>query len=84
MKPVQELFGGTLTLIRPLYMVDEDLVQRYTKSMGWPEIELGCPTAGSSKREEIKVMLKKLYRSNKKIKGNVFHALQNVNAEYLL
>lgn len=84
MKPVQELFGGTLTLIRPLFMVDEDLVQRYSKSMGWSEIELGCPTAGSSKRQEIKAILKNLYRSNKKIKGNVFHALQNVNAEYLL
>ena len=27
-------------------------------------------------REEIKKMLKSFYRSNKKIKGNIFHALQ--------
>jgi len=29
-------------------------------------------------------MLNGFYRSNRKIKGNVFHALQNVKPEYLL
>ena len=84
MLPVQELFHGKLTIIRPLYLVDEDLLRRYAQSLDWPEINLGCPTAGSSKREEIKNMLKHFYRSNKKIKGNIFHALQNVDPEYLL
>ena len=84
MQPVQELFDGKLTLIRPLYLIDEDLVRRYVKFMGWPEIDLGCPTSGSSKRQEIKRMLNGFYRSNKKVKGNIFHALQNVNPGYLL
>ena len=84
MVPVQGLFGGKLTVIRPFYLVDEDLIRRYAQLMDWPEISLDCPTAGSSKREEIKDMLKHFYRSNRKIKGNIFHALQNVNAEYLL
>jgi len=84
MVPVQGLFGGKLTVIRPFYLVDEDLIRRYAQLMDWPEISLDCPTAGSSKREEIKNMLKHFYRSNRKIKGNIFHALQNVNAEYLL
>ena len=84
MLPVQELFGGKLTVIRPLYMVDEEMIRRYARDMDWPEIDLGCPTAGASKREQIKTMLERFYRSNKKIKGNIFHALQNVNSEYLL
>ena len=84
MLPVQELFHGKLTVIRPLYLVEEDLLRRYAQTLDWPEINLGCPTAGSSKREEIKNMLKHFYRSNKKIKGNIFHALQNVDPEYLL
>ena len=84
MVPVQGLFGGKLTVIRPFYLVDEDLIRRYSQLMDWPEISLDCPTAGSSKREEIKNMLKHFYRSNRKIKGNIFHALHNVNAEYLL
>ncbi len=84
MQPVQELFGGKLTLIRPLFLIDEDLVNRYVKFMGWNEIRLGCPTGKSSKRKEIKDMLYHFYRSNKKIKGNIFHAMHNVNQEYLL
>ena len=83
MLPVQELFRGKLTIIRPFYLIDEDLIRRYVKSMGWERVALGCPTAGSSKREEIRSMLKGLYRTNRKIKGNIFHALQNVNTDYL-
>ena len=84
MQPVQELFEGKLVLIRPLFLIEEDLVQRYVKSMEWPEIELGCPTGASTKRIEIKTMLNGFYRSNKNIKGNIFNALQNVNPAYLL
>ena len=58
MLPVQEFFEGEFTVIRPLYLVDEGMVRRYAQTMGWDEIKLGCPTAGSSKREEIKGMLK--------------------------
>ena len=84
MNPVQEFFGGKLYVIRPFFMIDSDLIRRYFRSMGWEAVDLGCPTAGSSKREEIKSMLDQLYRGNRKIKGNVFHALQNVKPEYLL
>ena len=84
MLPVQELFGGKLIVIRPLYLIDEDFIRRYVQFLDFPEINLGCPTAGSSKRDEIKNMLNHFFRSNKKIKGNIFHALQNVNPEYLL
>ncbi|MCD6305367.1 MAG: tRNA 2-thiocytidine(32) synthetase TtcA [Deltaproteobacteria bacterium] len=83
MLPVQELFGGKLTVIRPLYLIDEDIIQRYSRAMAWDQIDLGCPSAGVSKREEIRQMLHGLYRSNKKVKGNIFHALQNVNPDYL-
>lgn len=84
MQPVQPLFGGELTVIRPLYLADEGLIIRYAASMALPKIDLGCPTAGSSKRQDIKNMLDGMYRSNRKIKGNIFHALHNVNMEYLL
>ena len=83
MLPVQTFFNGKLAVIRPLYMIDEKLIHKYAKMMSWHEIDLGCPTAGASKRETIKEMLNGFYRSNKKIKGNIFHALQNVRPDYL-
>ena len=84
MMPVQQFFNGQLTVIRPLYMIDESIIKKYAESMGLPRIDLGCPTAGSSKREEIKEMLNGFYMTSKKIKGNIFHAIQNVKTEYLL
>jgi tRNA 2-thiocytidine biosynthesis protein TtcA len=83
MLPVQHFFGGKLTAIRPFYMIDENVISRYVDTMGWNTIDLGCPSAGTSKREPIKRMLKSFYRTNKKIKGNIFHALHNIRAEYL-
>ncbi|MBW2138923.1 MAG: hypothetical protein JRH06_15400 [Deltaproteobacteria bacterium] len=45
---------------------------------------MGCPTSGTSKRKEVKTILNGLYRGNRKVRGNIFHALQNVRQEYLL
>ena len=81
---MQDFFNGKIVAIRPLFMIDERLIGKYSADMGWETIDLGCPTAGSSKREDVKRMLHHFYRSNKKIKGNIFHALQNVKNEYLL
>jgi len=83
MLPVQELFKGKVRIIRPFYLLEEGLIKRYTRIMDWTAIDLGCPTAGRSKREEIKKMLGDLYRSNKKIRGNIFHAIRNVRQDYL-
>ena len=83
MLPVQRFFEGKLTVIRPLFLVEEKLLSRYSRDMNWPAIRLNCPTADVSKRQEIKTMLDRFYRSNRKIKGNIFHALQNVKPEYL-
>lgn len=83
MLPVQEFFQGRLFIIRPLYLADGDLIRRYAKFMGWSGIDLGCPTAGHTKREQVKEILDTLYRGNKKIKGNIFHALHNVRPDYL-
>jgi tRNA 2-thiocytidine biosynthesis protein TtcA len=84
MTPVQEFFQGELYIIRPLFMIDEDWLKRYGKAMGWAEVSSGCPTAGHSKRGEIKTMLSRFYKENRKVKGNIFHALHRVRPDYLL
>jgi len=74
-QPVQELFKGKLTIIRPFYLLNKNSIKRYADEMGFPVIDNGCPTARSSKRMQIRSMLLNLYKTNKKIKGNIFHAL---------
>jgi tRNA 2-thiocytidine biosynthesis protein TtcA len=84
MLPFQPFFGGLLTVIRPLAYADEDALARLAEQMGWPVKDNPCPSAGRTKRAEIKEMLHRLYRRNKKIKGNIFRAMRHVRPEYLL
>ncbi|UCG64074.1 MAG: tRNA 2-thiocytidine(32) synthetase TtcA [Deltaproteobacteria bacterium] len=78
LQPCQELFNGKLTIIRPLYLLNKTTIKRYAEEMGFPTIESGCPTSPSSKRAQIRSVLSNLYRTNKKIKGNIVNALQYV------
>ncbi|MEN8243722.1 MAG: ATP-binding protein [Thermodesulfobacteriota bacterium] len=84
MKPSQSFFKGKFMIIRPLACADEDSIRRFARSMDFPEYENPCPSASVSKRREVKEMLKKLYRSNKKIKGNIFRSMSHVREGYLL
>jgi tRNA 2-thiocytidine biosynthesis protein TtcA len=84
MLPSQPFFNGDLTVIRPLAYADESSLLKYADEMGWPVKSNPCPSAGSSKRSEVKQMLHRLYESNPKIKGNIFRALRHVKMDYLL
>lgn len=84
MLPVQPFFQGAFTVIRPLAFSDEEVIRRFAKEMAFPEFVNSCPSAATSRRAEIKAMLKTLYRSNRKIKGNIFRSMSHVKPDYLL
>ncbi|MBC2710679.1 MAG: tRNA 2-thiocytidine(32) synthetase TtcA [Desulfosarcina sp.] len=84
MVPQQEFFNGRFTIIRPLAMVEEKNIRRFAKARQFPEYNNPCPSAGITKRSEIKTMLEGLYRTNRKIKGNIYRAMSHVKMEYLL
>jgi tRNA 2-thiocytidine biosynthesis protein TtcA len=84
MNPRQPMFGGKITIIRPLAMVEEDDIKKFVKDQGFPNFENPCPTAKTSRRHTIKTLLEELYSSNEKVKGNIFRAMGNVRMDYLL
>jgi tRNA 2-thiocytidine biosynthesis protein TtcA len=84
MVPSQSMFKGRFRIIRPLAFADEQLIRDFTRESGFPEFVNPCPSAGHSKRQDIKTMLAQLYRSNPKIKGNLFRAMSRVKNDYLL
>lgn len=84
MVPRQPFFGGLLTVIRPMVMVEAKYLQAFAKRMSFPELKSACPSAENSRRKEIRVLLENLYKTNEKVKGNIFHALSNVRTGYLL
>lgn len=83
MLPSQSFFQGKFSLIRPLAFVDEDVIGRFAKEKAYPVFNNPCPTSKTSKRHEVKKMLKELYRNNKKVKGNIFRAMHHVKMDYL-
>jgi tRNA 2-thiocytidine biosynthesis protein TtcA len=84
MLPVQKFFEGRFTLVRPLAFADENWIRRFARDQHYPDFANPCPSANTSKRREIKLLLKQLYRGNKKVKGNIFRAMSHVKPEYLL
>ncbi len=83
MVPRQPFFNGALTILRPLAHAAEDDIHRFAAQIKLPVFVNPCPSAGKSKRKEIKDLLQNLYRKNRKIKGNIFRAMHHVNAAYL-
>jgi len=84
MMPAQSFFQGRFTVIRPLAFVEENTIRRFAEEHRFPTFVNPCPSAERSKRREIKTLLEQLYRSNRKIRGNIFRALSHVNVDYLL
>jgi tRNA 2-thiocytidine biosynthesis protein TtcA len=83
MMPSQSFFQGKFTLIRPLAFVDGNAIRRFADEINCPKFLNPCPSANASKRQEIKKMLKALYRNNKKVKGNIFRAMHHVKMDYM-
>ncbi|MGD9302012.1 MAG: ATP-binding protein [Desulfobacterales bacterium] len=84
MVPSQTFFQEKFMVIRPLAFADEQLIRKFARDHRFPEFINTCPSAGHSKRKEMKTFLEQLYRINKKVKGNIFRAMSHVNSDYLL
>lgn len=84
MMPLQSMFGGNVTVIRPLYLADEGEIVRFASEQALPVFSNTCPSAKVSKRKEIKDLLNALYKTNPHIKGNLFRSLSQVRMDYLL
>ncbi len=84
MLPLQTLFEGKITLIRPFALLEEKKIERFARETGLPFGPSGCPSSGKTKRKEVKDLIKALEKKNRKIKGNIFRSLSNIKLDYLL
>ncbi len=81
--PAQPLFDGRLTIVRPLYYADKDLVLRYLKSAGIRPVRNRCRFERSGSRSTVRRFLKRLYAEDPRIRTNLFAGLDNLKADYL-
>ncbi len=84
MLPLQSLFKGKITLIRPLSLVEEKKIERFARAMDLPFGPSGCPSSGRTKRKEVKEIIESLSRKNHRVKGNIFRSLSNIKMDYML
>jgi tRNA 2-thiocytidine biosynthesis protein TtcA len=82
MLPIQTIFKGKMAIIRPLALIEEKKIARFAQETGLPFGPGGCPSSGKTKRNEIKELIEALDRNNKRVKGNIFRSLSNINIEY--
>ena len=81
-----------LELIRPLYLVKEESIVAWKKTNELTFINCACKFTekcsltndGTSKRNEMKDLIKNLRKTNKNIDYNIFKALDNINLNCVL
>ena len=81
-----------MELIRPMYLVKEEAILAWKKSNELTFINCACRFTegcslindGTSKRKEMKELIKNLRKVNKEIDNNIFKALDNVNLNCVL
>lgn len=84
MTPAQPMFRNSFTVIRPLSFVDESYTMKFFTENSFPTFVNPCPSAGRTKRHEIKKLLQQIYQMNPNIKGNIFRSMSQVKEDYLL
>lgn len=84
MLPLQTLFKGKITLIRPFALLEEKKTERFAREMGLPFGPSGCPSSGKTKRKVVKDLIEALSKKDRRVKGNIFRALSNIKLDYTL
>jgi tRNA 2-thiocytidine biosynthesis protein TtcA len=75
-EPSTALFGGRLTLIRPLVFFTAHELRRFAKICDLPVYESTCPFSQTSQRAQIGAFLRELQKSRREIYINVYRALE--------
>jgi tRNA 2-thiocytidine biosynthesis protein TtcA len=83
MMPRQDLFAGSLALIRPLAYIEKHEVLDIAKNLGLTPVDNLCPLAGDTRRDQMRQTLQTLYQQGPGVKASIFASMFNVREEYL-
>jgi tRNA 2-thiocytidine biosynthesis protein TtcA len=84
MVPRQDLFAGSLSLIRPLAHLAKEEIQQIAATLGLTPVRSFCPLGEQTRRLEVRQALADLYRRIPEARTRIFAALGNVRHDYLL
>lgn len=78
-----EMFGGRVSLIRPLLMIPEKELIYYASLRGFIDHEKSCPYEDLTRRNDMKSLLESIEKLNKDAKKNLFRAMDKIHPDYL-
>lgn len=81
--PKQELFGGKLAVVRPLYRLGKPDIRSYLRFFGIRPVRNPCRFRKNGMRLRVRRFLERLYAGNRRIRTNAFSGLHNLRPEYL-
>lgn len=84
MSPKQELFGGKITIIRPLAYVEEYMIGRFAREEKLPLETCKCPNSIVSNRTRMERIISEIKRVCPDVKKNIFRSIKRVKKDYLL
>lgn len=84
MVPRQDLFHGTLSIVRPMAYLEKHEVSKIAAEMNLEPVKNLCPLSDDTRREKVRALLNNFYEDEPGAKNSVFAALANVRQEYLL
>jgi len=80
----QKLFGGKVTLIRPLAYVEEKMIKRFAKEEKIPHETCVCPRSVTSNRAKMGALIEDLRKICPDVKTNIFRSVKRIKEYYLL
>lgn len=84
MPPTLEMFKGKFEIIRPLILVEEKNITKYTTLSGFPdEIEL-CPYEEKGNRFAMKKIIADLEKQSKNARINLLRSMSKIDHDYLV
>jgi tRNA 2-thiocytidine biosynthesis protein TtcA len=84
MVPRQDLFGGTLSIVRPMAYLEKYEVCEIAAGLRLEVVKNLCPLTDNTRREKVRSLLHTLYQDESAAKNSLFAALSNVRKDYLL
>ena len=76
-----------MELIRPMYLIEEEYIKRFTKKSGIQALDCTCTVSAKkigSKRQEIKELIESLRGSFSNVDMSIFRSAQNVNIDAIV
>ena len=81
--PILKMFDGNLYAIRPLIESKESNLIKYAEIQEYQTMIKTCPFEKVSSRQFVREILQQMEDKYDRAKNNIYHAMSNINKEYL-